>query len=148
MFSRKLEMDARLKILETKLSQTPALAVIHEWPRVAMLVRKSLERGEGSYVEADVALACISGAWQLWIVERNGEVVAICVSEIMNFPRKRKCLLRYLAGDMPAIEDNISTIEHYARQAGCHMLEGYARKGWTRRMPNWTQTHVVMQKEL
>ena len=131
-----------------ELRQVPPLAVIHEWPRVAPLIRSALERGEGSYVEGDVALCCISGIWQLWIVERDGAVAALCVSEIVKFPRKKKCLLRYLAGDWPAIEAHIPGIEHWAREQGCDVLEGYARKGWVRRMPDWTEHYVIMQKEL
>ena len=130
------------------LRQIPPLAVIHEWPRVAPLIRSALERGEGSYVEADVAMACMGGMWQLWLVERGGEVAALCVSEIVNFPRKKKCLLRYLAGDWAAIEAHIPDIECWAREQGCDVLEGYARKGWVRKMPDWTECYVIMQKEL
>lgn len=131
-----------------ELRQIPALAVIHEWPRVAALVRSVLERSEGSYAEADVAMACMAGAWKLWTVENEGDVLAICVSEIVNFPRKRKCQLRYLAGDWQAIEPHIPMIEDYARREGCQIIEGYARRGWARRMPDWSERQVILQKEL
>jgi hypothetical protein len=130
------------------LRQVPPLAVLHEWPRVAPLIREALERGEGSYLEADVAMACMGGLWGLWLVERDGQVAALCVSEIINFPRKKKCLLRYLAGDWETIEAHIPDIEAYARAQGCHMLEGYARRGWARRMGDWEQRYVILQKEL
>ena len=130
------------------LHQVPALAVIHEWPRVASLVRQALERGEGSYAETDVAMACMAGGWKLWMVENGFNVTAICITEIANFPRRRKCVLRYLAGSMEAIEPYISDIEDYARREGCQILEGYARKGWARRMPDWTERQVILQKEL
>ncbi len=142
-------MDAHLvELMPSELRQVPPLGVIHEWPRVAPLVRKALDCGEGSYLEADVAAFCMSGRWQLWLVERDGEPVALCVSEIANFPRKRKCLLRYLVGDWEAIEAHILNIEGWAREQGCHMLEGYARRGFTRRMPDWTERYVIIQKEL
>ncbi len=131
-----------------QLRQIPALAVIHEWPRVADLVRQALERGEGSYAEGDVALHCIGGAWKLWMVENEFNVTAICITEIVNFPRKRKCLLRYLAGSMEAIEPHIPAVEDYARREGCQVFEGYARRGFVRRMPDWTERQVIMQKEL
>ncbi len=129
------------------LRQVPALAVIHEWPRVAPLMRQALE-GEGSYAEADVALYCITGAWKLWLVENDSGITAICITEIANFPQQRKCLLRYLAGTMEAIEPHISAVEDYARREGCKVFEGYARRGFVRRMPDWTQKYVVMRKEL
>ena len=131
-----------------ELRRVPPLGVIHEWPRVAPLIQSTLARGEGSYAEGDVAGYCISGLWQLWIVERDGEVVALCIGEILNFPRMKKYLLRYLAGDFKAIEQHIPAVECWAREQGCYMLEGYARKGWVRRMPDWTQRYVIFQKEL
>lgn len=134
--------------LPTTMRQVPALAVIHEWPRVAPLVRKALERGEGSYVEADVALACISGAWQLWIVEFEGEIASICISELANFPRQKKCLLRYIAGNLDLVKTHAHEIEDWARREDCNVLEGYARKGWARAMPDWSEKYVVIQKDL
>lgn len=131
-----------------ELRQIPALAIIHEWPRVAHLVRTALARGDGSYAEGDVAWYCIGGAWKLWLVESEGEVTAICITEIVNFPRQRKCLLRYLVGSMEAIEPHIRAIEDYARREGCQVLNGFARKGFVRWAPDWTQKHVVMEKEL
>ena len=130
------------------LRQVPPLAVIHEWPRVASLVRSALARGEGSYVEADVALCCIGGTWKLWLVESEGEVTAICITEIVNFPRRRKCLLRYLAGSTGAIEPHIPAIEDYARREGCQVFNALTRKGFVRWAPDWSQKYIIMEKEL
>ncbi len=132
----------------TVLHQVPVLAVIHEWPRVASLVRSALERGEGSYCEADVAIACMSGMWQLWVVEYDGEVVSMAITEVINFPRQKKCLIRYIAGDLDLVKIHAHEIEAFARREGCKVLEGYARKGWTRAMPDWTEKYVIIQKEL
>jgi hypothetical protein len=142
-----MSLDHSVQTVNTgHLHQVPQLAVIHEWPRVASLVRDAL--WEGSYAESDVALACMAGAWKLWMVGDGFNVMAICITEIVNFPRKRKCLLRYLSGTMEAIEPHIPAIEDYARREGCQVLEGYARRGFVRRMPDWTERQVIMQKEL
>ena len=134
--------------LPTMLKQVPGLAVIHEWPRVAGLVRKAIERGEGSYAEADIAVACMSGMWQLWIVEYEDEVMSIAITELINFPRQRKCLIRYIAGALDIVRLHVHEIEDYARRENCKVLEGYARRGWVRAMPDWTEKYVIMQKEL
>jgi hypothetical protein len=117
-----------------------------EWPRAAPLVRAALERGEGSYSESDIARALLSGAWQLWLAER-GEVVALGITEIIDFPRKRKCLLRYLAGDMEAIAEHAPQIEAWAIDHGCHIIMAHGRKGWARHW-NWPVCHVVLEKQL
>ncbi len=132
----------------TTFRQVPAIAVIHEWPRVADLVRSALESGEGSYLEADVAVACMSDMWQLWIVEFEGEIVSICISQIVDFPRQRKCLLRYIAGDLDLVKIYAHEIEDWARRKGCKVLEGYARRGWIRAMPDWSEKFSVIHKEL
>lgn len=134
--------------LPTTLRQVPPLAVIHEWPRVAGLVRKALERGEGSYAEADVAMACMSGVWQLWVVEYEKEVCSIAITELITFPRQKKCLIRYIAGVLDVVRLHIHEIEDFARREGCKVLEGYARKGWVRAMPDWSEKYVIMQKEM
>jgi hypothetical protein len=130
-----------------ELRQIPALAVIHEWPRVAHLVRK--EVGDGSFVEADVAFFCMRGDWQLWVVEYDGEVVSIAITELVNLPRQKKCLIRYIAGEIKFILSHAHEIEDFARREGCKVLEGsYARRGWTRAMPGWSEKYVIMQKDL
>ena len=130
------------------LRQVPPLAVLHEWPRVSPFIQRALERGEGSYLESDVAMACMGGLWQLWLAERDGELVAVGITEIVNFPRRRKCLLRYLAGSLDAILPPLPEIEAWARKNGCDMMEGYGRKGWGRIMRGWTERYVILQKEV
>ncbi len=126
----------------------PPLAVLHEWPRVASFVRRALERGEGSYLEADVALACMAGQWQLWVMGQDGEIKAVGVTEIVNFPRLRKCLIRYLSGDLETIMPHWAAFESWARERECHVLEIYGRKGWERVLPDWTKRHVIFTREL
>ena len=131
-----------------ELRQIPALAVIHEWPRVAHLVRSALEHGEHSYDEADVAFYCMRGDWQLWLAEEDGGVEAIGVTELVNFPRQRKCVIRYLAGTLDAILPHLPALRAWAKEQGCALLEGYGREGWEKVMPGWTKRYVVLQEEL
>lgn len=119
--------------------------MIGEWPRVAGLLEKSLR--EGSFSLPDLARACITGAWSLWLFERDGEVVGAGVTEISDFPRMRKCLIRHMAGDAEILETHEATLVAYAAANRCDILEAYARKGLAKRL-GWIERAVVIQKEI
>ncbi len=121
-----------------------------DWPLYAPLVRRALEAGEGSYNERDVLFALLAGQWRLWIYGELGAAPAsICITEIVNFPRKRKCLLRYIAGEWRHFQKYLNLMETYARGEGCNLIEAYMRKGLGRMLPpDWTTRHVIMVKEL
>ena len=120
------------------------------WPLYAPLVRRVLMTGEGSYNERDVLLALLAGQWRLWAYGApDEEPASICITEIVNFPRQRKCLVRYIAGEWEHFEMNLNRMETYARGEGCNLIEAYMRKGLGRRLPpDWTTRHVIMVKEL
>ncbi|MGI9489039.1 MAG: hypothetical protein ACR2RF_24775 [Geminicoccaceae bacterium] len=88
------------------------------------------------------------GGWLLWVAERDDAVAAICITEIIDFPRQRKCLMRYLAGDMDVISEHAPRIEAYAVANGCQVLEAYTRRGMARLRPDWDQKYIILQKEL
>jgi len=134
--------------LSGSLRLIPPLAVLHEWPRVESLVRRGLEQGEGTYLETDVAHYCMTGQWQLWVMGDEGEIKAVGITEIVNFPRQRKCLLRYLAGDLKAVLPHWDTFESWAREQGCHVFEIYGRKGWERILSDWTKQYVILTRKL
>ncbi len=121
-----------------------------DWPRYAPLIRRALMAGEGSYNERDVLAQLLVGPWQLWAYGAPGEAPAsICITDILQFPRQRKCLVRYIAGEWEHFEENLGQMETYARGQGCKVIEAYMRKGLTRKLPpDWTVRHVIMVKEL
>ena len=84
----------------------------------------------------------------MWVVEREGEFVALGITEIADFPQRRKCIIRYLVGDLETMFRQIPAMESWARQQGCDMMEGYGRNGWSRVMKDWTQRYCVLQKDL
>ena len=122
----------------------------NDWLVYAPLVRQALEAGEGSYSERDVMFALLSGQSQLWVYgDPQLPPASICITEIVTFPKQRKCLVRYIAGEWQLFADNLSKMEAYARGQGCHRIEAYMRKGLQRKLPpDWTTRHVFMVKEL
>ena len=121
-----------------------------DWPLYAPLVRRVLMTGEGSYNERDVLLALLVGQWRLWAYGApDEEPASICITEICNFPRQRKCLVRYIAGEWIHFGEYLNLMETYARGEGCNCIEAYMRKGLVRMLPpDWATRHVIMVKEL
>ena len=100
------------------------------WSLYAPLVRRVLMASEGSYNERDVLLALLAGQWRLWACGAlDEEPASICITEIVNFPRQRKCLVRYIAGEWEHFERNLNQMETYARGEGCNLIDAYMRKG-------------------
>lgn len=132
----------------TMLRQIPPLAVLDTWPRVATLIRSALRHGDGSFLESDIAAYCIQGQWHLWVVEFEGEIIAIGITDIQKVTRRQKCFLRYLAGSLEALLPHLPELQVWARVQGCDLMEGWGRKGWGKVMTGWSEPYVVYQKEL
>ncbi|MHA1555084.1 MAG: hypothetical protein ACTSU0_11835 [Alphaproteobacteria bacterium] len=116
------------------------------WPKYRPLILQALMAGEGSYNERDVMVALLAGQWMLFAV--GDPVTSICVTEVVDFPRQRKYLTRYAVGDGEAFYGSFDLLEKIARQRGCDVIEMYARPGWIRKLPDWSQKYVILQKEL
>lgn len=119
-----------------------------QWRYYQPLIQDALSCGEGSYDERDVLAHLLSGRWALLAVDVDAKVAAICVLEVIDFPRQRKLLVRYVAGDGDLIRGGVPVIETLARSCKCDVIEAYARKGWTRSLTDWTSRYVILQKKM
>ena len=118
------------------------------WPRYRALVIDALDCGEASYDERDVLNALLANHWGMYATERDGDVAGICIVEVVDFPRQRKLLVRYVAGESALMIGALSRLEARALAAGCRSIEVYARKGWERLLPGWTRRFVILHKDL
>ena len=120
------------------------------WPQVLGLIEQALSKGDGGHSSDDVKTACKSGEAQLWCGVGPAGLEMVAVTEIRKQPRIKTMRVWLLAGsDAPGwIVDRLSAIEEWARNAGCSRLDMLGRKGWLRRLPGWSHSHVVMSKEI
>lgn len=126
----------------------PAEAVAAVWPAVRPLVGAALAHADGRYAPEDVLAALRDRRMQLWLAGEGG-LEAVCVTEILDYPRQRRCNLflcagrarrRWLAG--------LAAIEGWARAEGCAAMELQGRRGWQRLLPDYRPTHVLLRKDL
>lgn len=117
-----------------------------EWLKYRPLVLRALLSGEGSFNERDVMFALLSSQWRLFAM--GDPVRSICILEPMQYPRQRKCVVRYVVGDLSDFIDTVSSLEEVARAMDCTVIEAYARKGWARKLKGWKQKYVILQRDL
>jgi hypothetical protein len=132
----------------TVLCGVPSRRVEALWPAICPFVRRALDHAEGRYAAEDVLDALLKGQMQLWVATGNG-IEAILVTEIVDYPRQRRCNLFLSAGHaLEACLDHLGEIEAWARARGCDAIEAGGRPGWERVLPGFRRTHVLLEKDL
>lgn len=120
------------------------------WDALAPVLEPAVERADGAIACDDVRRALECRDMQLWCASVDGRFRAAIVTELVNHPRKRVCVVLFVAGAglkqwLPAAMD---TIGGWARANGCAALDTYGRKGLVRALAGWTPVMTVMRSKL
>jgi hypothetical protein len=121
------------------------------WQIAAPLIGRAIEHADGRYEIADVLAAVLARDMQLWIAvdARSMAVEAACVTEIVAYPREKRCGLVFCAGrEADRWIRHLPEIADWAREQGCAALELQGRPGWERLLRDWQKTHVLLRKRL
>lgn len=116
------------------------------WPYVKRHFER-LERKSGLVLASAIREDLKLGHKHLWIAT-NYEGVA--VTEVYNTPKGLGCTIYAAAGTESRrgqIDAIIGTIEAWARNIGCTRMMLQGRRGWARRLRDYRQTGVVLEKE-
>jgi len=60
----------------------------------------------------------------------------------------RTCTLIAFAGDYAKCIEYLPTLEEFGRREGCSRFVILGRKGWKRRLADYREPYVVLEKEL
>jgi hypothetical protein len=135
--------------MTARLVPVPSGRVDTVWPTVEPLIEKALARGCGGYEPRDVRADLKDNTAQLWLAVDGKELLAAMVGRIAIYPRHKVYLLYLLAGrERERWLFLLDYLEPGARKRGCKALVAEGRKGWARVLEGWTETHVVLRKEL
>ena len=128
---------------------------LNEWwdrcePRLAEATEYSGNRESAYDVYADLGAARKA----LWLAHVDGEVRAVMVTQILQYPNMRVLSIGYMTGN--GRDDWLShlwRIEEQARHWGCRKIEGWMRPGWQKALrasgqEGWRQTHIMMERDL
>jgi hypothetical protein len=109
------------------------------WPRAAPFIAGALARPEAGdrVLPHDILELLARDQAQLWIAWVDGAVAAAMVSEILDHPRSRECVVLVVGGRNMHnwVGDWLETIAAYARHNGCSLLSASGRQGWQRVIP-------------
>jgi hypothetical protein len=119
------------------------------WPRFGHHIER-LERETGLVLASEVRDGLIASHKQLFGWQEGERILGIAVTEIRQTPKGPCCWVIGAAGTESRkgqIDAIIASIEAWAKGIGCSrvMLEG--RRGWLRRLNNYRQVGIVLEKE-
>ncbi len=95
-------------------------------------VSRALTYSFGAYTKQDLIEGVESNDMQLWNAVKDGKVIGIEVTQIIQFPRKKVCNLLLTAGSDLGLwgGELLELIESFAKSQGCDLITGQGRKGW------------------
>ena len=133
------------------LTGVPSRAVEDIWPYVLPLILRGLAETDGRFIADDVLADLISGHKQLW-VEGDDRIVAVCVTDIIVAPRRKRATLFLCAGDgvIGRLPDTLPVIEAWAKEQGCDQAGIVGRSGWVRALADagYREAATILRKDL
>lgn len=105
------------------------------WDHYAPMLARVFERFDLGYSTDDVLLDVIKQRKQLW--DLGGEACAVV--NVCKMPQFSVLEVPLLAGDnidqwLPDLVENLKMV---ARDNGCKYVDGFGRKGWTRKLEQY-----------
>ena len=119
------------------------------WPHMVSWVIPALDRGSRRDGVADIYDAISQKNMVAFVAYQDGEATAVCICEIISYPAKKTLRLVILVGQRR--EDwlhHLAHIEAFGRERDCQTIEAWGRPGWERVLPDWTKTHILLEKAL
>jgi hypothetical protein len=127
----------------------PTASVGWWWEDAIPFVEKVIAKSHGYLKAVDVLDRLKEGRYRLWMAWR-ADPVGVVITEFCDYPQKRTCIVRVLGAHFMPSEWRafLARIEAWAKQNGCQAMEVFGRKGWDRKLDDYTLQQVVLRKEL
>ena len=128
----------------------PTAMIPSVWGDASKILENAVRLDDG-YALGDVYIDLLSGRSFLWIYIKDSAIAACMVVAFENYPRKRTCRIRYIAGKhMNEFIDDFSLFESWAQAGGADDIELVGRKGWCKILGklNFSGGDIVMNKKL
>jgi hypothetical protein len=117
------------------------------WPHVRQMVGSALDKtdlGRLSDLDTDV----LSGRALLWIIHGDG-IESAGVTRLELTQHSKVCLIvAHGGGGADRWLHLLEGIENYAKAEECDSVRWVGRKGWKRKLPEYREIGVVMERKL
>lgn len=121
------------------------------WPHVAAEVENIAARSRGRMLASDIREMIETGERVLWVAveQDNGALLGLAMTEIHQYPRRKACRLVACTGrERTKWLNLLGGIEGWAKAEGCDVIESFARKGWSRELPDYFMSHCFLEKDI
>ena len=133
------------------LTGVPSTHVDQLWPYIVPLILRGLAESDGRYKPDDILVDLLTGDKQLWI-EGDDRVTAICITNIITGPRRKRLTLFLCAGDgvIQRLPETLPVIEAWAKEQGCDQAEIVGRREWVRVLADsgYLEGATILRKDL
>ena len=123
-----------------------------QWQYIEPILNKAVCLSPRKIDIKDVYEASKQGAYLVWTVEDEGEIIAVITTRMVFYPKGYALALDFVGGDKMKdwIELVLSTLEAHARHNKCIPMEGFGRKAWQRFIGKfgWYPAHITYHKDL
>ncbi len=136
-----------------KLLQIPPALIDQVWPSVEPFLSRAISYCRGTHVISTTHDRAKSGSAQLWVAVEDKKphtIRAAAITNLSQFPSGSRALtIELLGGEkFDVFVDLRDELEAWALQNGCNLIFIWARKGWAKKLPDYSLTHYLMTKEL
>ena len=123
-----------------------------QWQYIEPILNKAVCLSPRKIDIKDVYEASKQGAYLVWTVQDEGEIIAVITTRMVFYPKGYALALDFVGGDKMKdwIELVLSTLEAHARHNKCIHLEGFGRKAWQRFIGKFGcyPAHITYHKDL
>lgn len=102
------------------------------WGHVQPMLQRALDRFDYGSDSDDILMDIINGGRQLWLISED----AIAITSVSVLPKFSVLDISLLAGDRIDLwlGDIVIAFNNYAEAIGCKYIDGFGRKGWTKKL--------------
>ena len=121
----------------------PPSLVPHVWKLYRIPVELALQRGNVGTAIEDVESWLFAGLAQLWIAR-----VGVAVTQLTGRGSDKLCTIVAFTGDFHRCVEHLASLEQFAEEEGCTKMVILGRKGWRRRLCDYREPYIVLEKEI
>ena len=126
------------------------------WADVEELLRGGADRTGGRWDIRSLFFALANGEQQLWVTfDKDNEITNALTTEIIHYPNKTALAIQFAGGvdgqtGGSTIDVVLNKLERYAKDVGCHCIEIWGRKGFSRKLKKsgYEESLVFYEKDI
>jgi|TARA_R110000822_G_scaffold322_11_gene1362 hypothetical protein len=117
-----------------QISLVPVEHIELVWPKIQGYMERAAKYTYGRFLAEDIKsdLFTRSNTQQLWIAFEGSDFYGAYVTEIVQYPRLKTCVIHFLGGKQFKKWGwlGLEILQKFATEQGCEVMESFGRPGW------------------